>query len=699
MPLLIVESPTKVKTLARILKGDWDFAVTRGHLYDLPEDEMGIDEDYQPNWSPLKGASVGSIRQAAKGQKEIYVASDPDREGEAIAWQVENLVLKRKDTRRVRLESLTKEEVQEQLAQKGQTDQSLVQAQWARRVLDRLAGYKISPFLIKAFKGKRLSAGRVQSAVLAKIVERWDAVEDFEPEAFFNLQVQLQPEKGTLEEPLLVKLVRIDGDTIGTGDEDKLLKDRELADSLFEAIDNNGLILQDREEKLTRSKPGFPFDSSEMLRRASSWFGWPAKKTMKVAQALYEKGLITYHRSDSTRLSKSACKQAAVFVKKEYGEEFHQWRGGGGGDQEGHEAIRSKSPFLKPDDLHSVSRDQFTLYSAIWQRYVQSQMKLAEWNTLKFEFKIPDIDGDVVFQSTEKTIKEWGFFRCQRPGETPIPERERSAADFEQLKKSGDYRVVETELEESKTRGPSLYTEGSLIAMMKQEGIGRPSTYAATIERLRSREYIRDEGKYVEPTSRGRDVCRFLKRSVPAICTVELTESMERTLDKIAAGEEDWQGFVRGFDEDLESWLEKGKGVEPEGTAEGFKEELDFEVCPRCGSKLVLRKGRYGMFVHCTAEDCDFSSNPPAKTYICPKCGRHMVKKKGKKSTVYHCIAAPECDGKRPVGKPNMTYEEFQKNAPKCPECGAPMDRRKGRYGYFWGCTKYPKCKGTVSIS
>ncbi len=697
MPLIIVESPTKVKTLGRVLQGNWSFAVTKGHLYDLPANEMGIDDNYDPRWVPQKGAPIGRIRSAAKGQSEIYVASDPDREGEAIAWQVDNLVLKGKNTRRVRLESLTKSEVRSQLDRVQKTDQDLVQAQWARRLLDRLAGYKISPFLMNAFKGKRLSAGRVQSAVLAKIVERWEEVEDFDPEEFYNLLALLQPVDAELEEPLKVKLVKLEGDKVGTGDGEKLLTDREVAETVLEAANKGGLHLAGREEQVTTTNPGFPFDSSEMLRRASSWFGWPAGKTMRVAQQLYEKGLITYHRSDSNRLSKSACASAAAFIRDEYGEEFHQWRGGGGGDQEGHEAIRAKSPGIRPQDLHSCSRDQATLYSAIWQRYVQSQMTSAKWDSMTLEFTAPGCDKNVIFAGEEKTIRDWGFFRCVRKGQTPVPERERSAEDFRILREHDHFQVMDTELQESETRGPRLYTEGSLIAMMKREGIGRPSTYASTVEKLRHREYIRNQKSNIVPTTRGCTVCHFLQRAVPPICKVELTESMENTLDRIAAGEAQWREFVRRFDRDLESWLEEGKDVEPEGSAEAFKEKLEYEVCPRCGGDLMLRKGKYGKFVHCDDDDCDFSANPPAKSYKCPECGRHMVKKKGKKSAVYHCIAEPECDGKRPVGKPHMTLDEFQKDAPECPECGGEMQRRKGRYGYFWGCTNYPECDGTKS--
>jgi DNA topoisomerase-1 len=231
--------------------------------------------------------------------------------------------------------------------------------------------------------------------------------------------------------------------------------------------------------------------------------------------------------------------------------------------------------------------------------------------------------------------------------------------------------------------------------MMKEEGIGRPSTYGSTIQRLINRQYIeRDDGSIL-PTQRGCDVLYFLRRAVPRICQVDFTESMEETLDEIASGEGDWSGFVEQFDEKLTRWRESADDLEPEGNAETQKELLEFEICPRCGDDLYLREGQYGEFVHCASEDCDFSSNPPAKTYICPECDRHMVKPGGKNSTVYQCIAHPDCEGRRPVGNPRMTYEEFQEEAPDCPSCEGTMVKRKGRWGNFWGCENYPECEET----
>jgi DNA topoisomerase-1 len=258
--------------------------------------------------------------------------------------------------------------------------------------------------------------------------------------------------------------------------------------------------------------------------------------------------------------------------------------------------------------------------------------------------------------------------------------------------------VKDVRLETSETSGPNNFTEGSLVAMMKREGIGRPSTYGSTIERLLHRQYIRRDDRSILPTERGRDVIDFLRRAVPKICEIDLTESMERTLDQIARGKDDWTDFVERFDEKLDQWLEAGEDLEPEGSAETRKELFEYEVCPRCGEDLYLREGQYGEFVHCSSDDCDFSSNPPAKTYRCPECDRHMVKQKGNRSTVYHCIAHPDCEGRRPVGEPNMTYEEFQDQAPDCPECDGKMVKRKGRYGTFWGCENYPDCEATQAM-
>ncbi len=695
MALMIVESPTKIKTLARILGNDWQFVATRGHIYDLPEKEMGVEDDYTPRWVTEDSKTVNYIRQQAKNSSKIYVASDPDREGEAIAWQVDELILENKKTSRVRLNSITKEEVNRQINSPGELDLNMVRAQWARRILDRLAGYKISPFLIKAFKGKKLSAGRVQSAVLARIVARNREVEAFEPETFFNIESFLLPESEAKKPVLKTKLIQIDEERIGTGEEEKLLTDEQRAENISKKVRQEGLILKNKENKNTTTNPAFPLDSSSMLQLASSWFNWPAGKTMNIAQSLYEKGLITYHRSDSSKLSRQGCKSAAAFIKDEYKAEYHQWRGGGGGDQEGHEAIRAQYAGLKPGDLHSVSKDQRTLYGLIWQRYIQSQMKAARWKKIVFYFQVPN--EEIIFRGEARRIAEEGFYRCRLKNQTPPPEKELSETEYGILNSCANYRVKDVNVQESQTRGPANFSEGSLVQMMKEEKIGRPSTYASTIKRLFSRRYVeKDNGKII-PTSRGVDVINFLERSVPAICEVEFTRRMEEKLDKIAGGKEDWCSYVRKFDHDLDSWLEEAEGMKPEGNAELKHEILDYEVCPRCEGKLILREGKYGEFVHCQEDDCDFSSNPPAKTYQCPECDRHMIKRKGKKSTVYNCIAYPECEGKRPVGKPRMTYEEFQKQAPDCPECGAKMERRKGRWGNFWGCSNYPDCKGTRS--
>ncbi len=694
MRLLIVESPTKIKTLKKFLGKGWKFAATRGHIYDLPKKVMGIDEDYSPEWVVTDPKSVAYLKKQAQSCETIYISSDPDREGEAIAWQVEELVLKNHPgTRRIRLEGLTRENLNRQLDSPGELDRDMVSAQWSRRMLDRLAGYKISSFLISAFKGKRLSAGRVQSAVLELIVKRWEESEKFESEEFFRLLLSLQPEDGEIKQAVEAELISFRDKPIGTGDSQQLLKERKVIDKLAAEIRQSGVSLVDRKLEKIETSPAFPFNSSELLRRASSWFNWPSLKTMKVAQSLYEKGLITYHRSDSTRLSREGCKQAAAYITDKYGKEYHQWRQGGGGDQEGHEAIRPQYAGLEPEALHSVSSAQRTLYRAIWQRYIQSQMISARWRKLSLTVQ-PNSAEKARFLGTARTIEEPGFYRCYPADKKAPPEKALSREDFKKIS-AGPVQLENLEVRESKTAGPRLFTEGSLIQKMKQEGIGRPSTYASTVDRLCRREYIKTDEKKVLPTGRGIDVARFIRRAVPRISDVKLTRRMEKQLDKIACGELGWKNFIAKFDEQLDSWLQAGAKLSPEGSAEGEKKQLDFADCPRCGGKLVLRKGRYGKFVHCISDECEFSSNPPAKSYRCPECGKHMARSNQKKSAVYRCLNHPQCKGKRPVGKPRVDYRELQAEIGECPECGELLERRRGRYGYFWGCSRYPECSGT----
>ncbi len=697
MDLFVVESPTKIKTLSRLLDESWSFAVTKGHLYDLPEDRMGLDDEYEPDWVPVNRRTVNQLESKTKQASRVFLASDPDREGEAIAWQVKEFILNDVESYRIRLESITEPELEEQLEDPGGIDVHLVEAQWARRLLDRLAGYKISPFLVNAFDGKKLSAGRVQTPVLGKIVDRWREVEAFEPETFYTISFDWFPASSRDIGPFEAELVRISDRPIGTDEDRELLTDEDLAETISTALEENGAVLTGGSRQSTISHPRRPFSSSSLIKAASGWYNWSASRTMTVAQSLYEKGLITYHRSDSNRLSREACRRAAGYINDAYGSDVHQWRGGGEGDQEGHEAIRPKYPGLVPEELHSVSASQRTLYAAIWQRTVRSQMVPAEWDVLTLEF-LENIN-EAYFESDLRSLVEPGFYRCRRSGETPKEEEFRRQSVLDDLERIEAIDIDEIRRSSSRTKGPDNYTEGALVSMMKEEGIGRPSTYGSTIERLLHRQYIRREDGSILPTERGCDVVEFLRRAVPKICEIDFTGEMENTLDDIASGNTDWNEFVESFDKRLDEWLESGKDLEPEGSAESHKERLGYAACPRCDGELWLREGQYGEFVHCENEECDFSSNPPAKTYRCPECDRHMVKRKGSRSTVYHCLSYPNCDGRRPVGEPNMTYEEFRKEAPDCPECEDTMVKRKGRYGTFWGCENYPDCDGTRTMN
>lgn len=693
MGLIIVESPTKIKTLRKILGQKWEFKATKGHIYDLPKSEMGVDDDYNPDWQYQGNVSPNEIQSAASKHDDIYIAADPDREGEAIAWQVDNLVLKNHSSERIRLESITKNEVKNELRSPGTIDNDLVQAQWARRLLDRLAGYKISPFLISAFNGKKLSAGRVQSAVLAQIVKRQNNINEFEPETFFNIKAFFQPDQKEIKPPIKTKLAFYEGDEIGTGDNQRLIKKKKIANNIITDITENGFLLQEKKQKETKTHPGKPFNSSTLIKRASQWFNWPSSKTMNIAQSLYESGLITYHRSDSTKISQTGCKAAAAYINDEYGNQSHQWRGGGGGSQQGHEAIRAKNPSLEPSDLNKVSDGMRTLYGLIWQQYIQSQMTAAVWNTIELSFKPKNIKA--TFQGQERAIKEWGFYKCSVNQITPPPETERSGDEIQLIATTDSFKFNDYAVDKSETRGPRPYTEGTLVTMMKKTGIGRPSTYSATLSKLKKRDYIKIKDKKIKPTDRGEAVCNYLKRTIDDICNPQFTREMEEQLDKIANGKLKWKDFVKRFDNRLDEWLDQAQNTEPKMSAARDKTELDYATCPLCDSDLIKRKGQYGYFVHCTDDDCEFSSDVPAKTYKCPECDRHMVKGQNGNSGIYNCID-PDCSGKRPVGEPNMTYEEYNDKAPECPECEGDMELRSGKYGSFWGCVNYPDCNGTV---
>ncbi len=692
MPLIVVESPTKIKTLSGLVGSGYEFAATYGHLFDLPESDMGVDEEYNPRWVATNDSAISYLEEKAAEHSTVYLASDPDREGEAIAWQVEEFILNGNTVHRMRLPSLTEDEVEKNLDDPPSLDRRKVRAQWARRILDRLAGYKVSSFLISAFKGKKLSAGRVQSAVLRKVVEREREIENFVPETYYELTADLLPEGKP--PPVEARLVAL-GDLDLRGDDEARFTDRDPLEEVETGLEEHGIELVDRTVDQTETHPAYPPDSSTMIRLAGQWFGWSSGRTMTLAQQLYEKGLITYHRSDSQRLSKEACRKAAGFISENYGKEFHQWRGGKGGDQDGHEAVRPENPFLKPSDLKYVSDAHKLLYGLLWQRFVQSQMVPAEWDRMTLTFTVED--SDALLEGEVRRCREPGLYRCRLEGQESPAEKGLSDEAWDRVGSADEFFVDGTDLSEHETEGPRRYTEGSLIGMMKEQGIGRPSTYSSTVSKLKQREYIEVKDQRIHPTDRGIDVSDFLQRAVPRINDTGFTGEMETTLDEIARGKADWNEFVAGFDDRLEAWLEEGKDLEPEGDAEGFKEILDFAECPRCGSDLVKRKGSYGMFVHCQDEECDFSADPPAKTYKCPECGRHMYKPGGNRGTVYQCLAHPECEGKRPVGKPHMTLEEFNQSAPDCPECGDDMEMKKGRWGKFWGCTNYPDCDGTKS--
>lgn len=643
-----MESPKKVETIEEYIGDNQSLTVlsTSGHMFDLPADEMGLDEDYNPKWTfQGRDKNKKQIEKAADDAETVYVATDPDREGEGIAWQVKELILDgNSKCVRIMLNSITKSEIREKIQNPGSINESRVRAQWARRILDRLVGYKISPFLSQTFDRKGLSAGRVQTPVLHTIVERFREVEAFEPETFYNLFASVQTGPDELSEPLEIQLTQFEGDDIGTGDDERMIKDEDVVDGLVTTLQEDGVSLKSIDEKTSQSSPPSLLDSSSLLQMASSVLNWSSDKTMNVAQSLYEEGLITYHRSDSTRLSPDGAKRLKEYVNEQYGEEYCDPDEGKEGDQDAHEAIRPYDPGRHP---RSVSSDEGRLYGLIWTRTIRSQMIPAEWDLLNIDFET-ETESDAVLSGRLRANSEPGFYRCQLPDETTPVDEERPQSDLETFQGADDYRASDVEVRESETRGPSLFTEGQLIGWMKEEGIGRPSTYSSTIQRLRDRDYIFVEDDRIKPTDIGCYLIRYTERAIPPLCNVKLTRFMEETLDKIEDNEKDWDWFVEAMDKKIEEWINEAKKKEPPEEGQSVPRELE-ATCPECGDGLIERTGEYGKFIHCESDDCEFSRSGEANENVtCEQCGRIMVLIDGQDEPFYGCIAFPDCQGTKP---------------------------------------------------
>ena len=666
--LVIVESPTKVKTIKKFLGSNYVVMASNGHVRDLPKSQMGVDleHDFEPKYITIrgKGEILAGLRKEVKKADKIYLATDPDREGEAISWHLmKALKLEGKKVYRISFNEITKSAVKASLKNARDIDMDLVDAQQARRVLDRIVGYKISPVLWAKVK-RGLSAGRVQSVALRIIADREDEIAAFIPEEYWSLDANFKV-KGE-KKPLTAKFYGTKDEKITIHNEEELHKIlADLEEAEYEVVD----VKRGERSK----KAPLPFTTSTLQQEASKALNFATSKTMRIAQQLYEGvdikgsgtvGLITYLRTDSTRISEEADANARAYVGKAYGEEYvaetaseQKQKNDGKNIQDAHEAIRPSDVTRVPAEIkESLTRDQFRLYQLIWKRFVASRMQPAKYETTSVKIGADDYRFTV---SASKIIFE-GF----RLAYVESDEEKQSGnvmvnsidKDSELTKESFDYK-------QHFTQPPAHYTEASLVKTLEELGIGRPSTYAPTISTIITRRYVAKENKNLYMTELGEVVNNIMKQSFASIVDVNFNAYMEGLLDMIAEGKVEWKSVISNFYPDLKEAVEK---AEKELETVKIEDEVTDVVCEECGRNMVIKYGPHGKFLACPG----FPECRNTKPYLekigvaCPKCGKDIVLRKTKKGRRYYgCEDNPECD-----------FMSWQKpSEEKCPKCGSYM--------------------------
>ena len=666
--LVIVESPTKVKTIKKFLGSNYVVMASNGHVRDLPKSQMGVDleHDFEPKYITIrgKGEILAGLRKEVKKADKIYLATDPDREGEAISWHLmKALKLEGKKVYRISFNEITKSAVKASLKNARDIDMDLVDAQQARRVLDRILGYKISPVLWAKVK-RGLSAGRVQSVALRIIADREDEIAAFIPEEYWSLVTNFKV-KGE-KKPLTAKFY-------GTKDEKITIHNEEELHKILADLEEAEYEVVDVKRGARSKKAPLPFTTSTLQQEASKALNFATSKTMRIAQQLYEGvdikgsgtvGLITYLRTDSTRISEEADANARAYVGKAYGEEYvaeaaseQKQKNDGKNIQDAHEAIRPSDVTRVPAEIkESLTRDQFRLYQLIWKRFVASRMQPAKYETTSVKIGADDYRFTV---SASKIIFE-GF----RLAYVESDEEKQSGnvmvnsidKDSELTKESFDYK-------QHFTQPPAHYTEASLVKTLEELGIGRPSTYAPTISTIIARRYVAKENKNLYMTELGEVVNNIMKQSFASIVDVNFTAYMEGLLDMIAEGKVEWKSVISNFYPDLNEAVEK---AEKELETVKIEDEVTDVVCEECGRNMVIKYGPHGKFLACPG----FPECRNTKPYLekigvaCPKCGKDIVLRKTKKGRRYYgCEDNPECD-----------FMSWQKpSEEKCPKCGSYM--------------------------
>lgn len=642
--LIIVESPAKAGTIKKFLGGNTKVVASMGHIRDLPKSKLGVDieNDFEPEYINIRGKGdlIKSLKNDAKKAKKVYLATDPDREGEAIAWHLANILgIDSNSKCRVTFNEITKDAVKEAIKNPREVDRNLIDAQQARRVLDRIVGYKISPILWKKVR-RGLSAGRVQSVAVKLIVNREEEIEKFIPEEYWNMYVSLKKNKDIFKAKLVSK-----------NDKKIDIHNKEEIDTILKDINKSKFVVKEIKKSQRKRTPAPPFTTSTMQQEASRKLGFTLKKTMSVAQGLYEGvkipekgtvGLITYMRTDSTRISDVAREAAKGQITKTYGTEYYENRyyKTKTDAQDAHEAIRPTYIDLSPNDLKdSLTKDQYKLYNLIYNRFLASQMSQAIFDTISVKINADEYN----FKSNGQTLKFKGFMALyvesrdveEKEEDNKIPELEQN----EVLEK------VDIENVQSFTQPPARFTEASLVKTLEEKGIGRPSTYSPTITTILERRYIEKEQKQLTPTELGRVVNKLLVDNFTDILSEEFTANMETEFDQIAIGKQAWKNVIREFYIPFAKELEK---AEEELEHVELEEEVSDVPCDKCGRMMVIKYGRYGKFLACPGYPECKNAKPFIQTIeeSCPKCGgKIQIRKTKKRRTYYICENNPKsCD-------------------------------------------------------
>ena len=683
--LVIVESPSKAKTIGKYLGPGYEVVASMGHVRDLPKSKLGVDVEhgFQPDYQPIKGKeeTITALKKAAKKSGKVYLATDPDREGEAISWHLKELLnIPDEKTYRVTFNEITKKVVNESIAAPRAIDQNLVDAQQARRILDRIVGYELSPLLWKKIR-RGLSAGRVQSVATRLVVEREEEIRAFQPQEYWSIQVDLERERPNLG----------GFQAMFYGREKKMeLHSQEEAEAIVAEVSAAPFSVAKvkRQEKLRNPAP--PFTTSTLQQEASRKLNMTPARTMSIAQQLYEGvditgegtvGLITYMRTDSLRLSEEAIAAAKGFIETRYGKQYYPPQARHyktkGSAQDAHEAIRPSDVNLVPDEIKKdLTSEQYKLYKLIWSRFLACQMASAVYDSVSIETE----SAGYTFRASHSELKFSGFTAVYEEGKDD--EDEAPQSPLPDLKEGEALDLKKADKQQHFTQPPARYSEATLIRALEEKGIGRPSTYAPTISTILNREYVVKEGRALRPTPLGEVVTGLMKDKFQDIVDPTFTAQMEEELDKVEEGSADWKHVLSEFYGGFEAELHKAE-QELDGERIKVPDEVSEEICPQCGRNLVIKSGRFGRFLACPGwPECDFTMplvvEMPGK---CPKCGGRLLKRTGKskktgKQYAYYCCEhlsskdeARRCDF--------MTWDVPVKD--NCPVCGWTMFKKAGR--------------------